>query len=133
MRHSSVGDFTYNPKTGKVSRMKGGGHGQSNIDFLKENGIEYNIVKEYKNGVRVGNVPGHKVKVKRIGTNQSWFPKSWSEANIEKAGEYVGNLPQNKSVADGVAVYGEYNGVRVGVIRTNGKISTVFPDANLQP
>ena len=25
--HSSVGDFTYNPKTGAVSKMKGGGHG----------------------------------------------------------------------------------------------------------
>ena len=54
LKHSSVGDFTYNPKTGQISRMKGGGHGQSNINFLEENGIEYNIVKEYDNGVRVG-------------------------------------------------------------------------------
>ena len=60
LKHSSVGDFTYNPKTGQISRMKGGGHGQSNINFLEENGIEYNIVKEYDNGVRVGNVPKHK-------------------------------------------------------------------------
>lgn len=53
--------------------MKGGGHGQSNLDFLQENGIEYNIVKEYNNGVRVG------------------------------------------------------------VIKTNGKIGTTFPDADMQP
>ena len=33
LKHSSVGDFTYNPKTGQISRMKGGGHGQSNINF----------------------------------------------------------------------------------------------------
>ena len=45
--------------------MKGGGHGQSNINFLEENGIEYNIVKEYDNGVRVGNVPKHKTPSKR--------------------------------------------------------------------
>ena len=44
--------------------MKGGGHGQSNINFLEENGIEYNIVKEYDNGVRVGNVPKHKTPQK---------------------------------------------------------------------
>ena len=71
--HSSVGDFTYNPKTGAVSKMKGGGHGQANIEFLEANGLEYNIVKVYDNGVRVG------------------------------------------------------------VIRTNGRISTIFPDAASQP
>ena len=71
--HSSVGDFTYNPKTGALSKMKGGGHGQANIEFLEANGFEYNIVKVYDNGVRVG------------------------------------------------------------VIRTNGRISTIFPDAASQP
>ena len=71
--HSSVGDFTYNPKTGAVSKMKGGGHGQANIEFLEANGLEYNIVKVYDNGVRIG------------------------------------------------------------VIRTNGRISTIFPDATSQP
>ena len=133
LKHSSVGDFTYNPKTGKVSKMKGGGHGQANLDFLDENGIEYNIVKEYENGVRVGNVPNHKVKAKRTGMNQSWFPSTWTESDIASAGEYVGNLPENINAADGITVFGEYNGVRIGVIRTNGKISTVFPDASLQP
>lgn len=54
---------------GAISKMKGGGHGQANIDFLNANGIEYNIVMEYPNGVRVGNVPSHKVKAKRTGTN----------------------------------------------------------------
>lgn len=33
----------------------------------------------------------------------------------------------------GVAVFGEYNGVKVGVIRTKGKMSTIFPDATSQP
>lgn len=133
LKHSSQGDFTYNPKTGDISKMKSGGHGQANIDFMDENGIEYNIEKTYENGVRVGNVPSHKVKAKRIGTNQSWFPESWTESDIAQAGEYVGNLPGNKSVEDGVITYGEYKGVRVGVIRTDGKISTVFPDATCQP
>lgn len=45
----------------------------------------------------------------------------------------MGNLPANRNVPDGVTVFGEYNGVRVGVIRTNGKISTIFPDASSQP
>ena len=133
LKHSSQGDFTYDPKTGKVSKMKSGGHGQSNIDFLNKNNMEYNIIKVYDNGVRVGNVPGHKDKLKRTGSNQSWFPETWSDTDIASAGEYVGNLPENKNVSDGVVVFGKYNGVRVGVIRTNGKISTVFPDATLQP
>ena len=133
LNHSSTGDFTRNPQTGAISKMKGGGHGQENLDFLENNNIEYNIVKEYPNGVRVGNVPSHKVKSKREGTNQSWFPKSWSRADIMKAGEYVGNLSENRDAVDGMAVYGSYKGVRVGVIRTNGKISTIFPDATKQP
>ena len=131
--HSSVGDFTYNPKTGAVSKMKGGGHGQANIEFLEANGLEYNIVKVYDNGVRIGNIPDHKVKAKRTGTNQSWFPESWSESDIANAGAYIGNLLENVNAADGVTVFGNYNGVRVGVIRTNGRISTIFPDAASQP
>ena len=66
IEHSSIGDFTRNPKTGEIQKMKGGGHGQANIDFLEQNGIEYNIEYIYSNGVRVGNVPEHKVKAKRI-------------------------------------------------------------------
>nr|MDH3082443.1 EndoU domain-containing protein [Bacillus subtilis] len=62
--------------------MKGGGHGQSNIEFLEKNNIDYNINKVYENGVRLGNVPGHKVKAKRSGSNQSWFPESWKESDI---------------------------------------------------
>ncbi|MDU4854216.1 MAG: EndoU domain-containing protein, partial [Clostridioides difficile] len=133
LNHSSVGDFTYNPKTGKVSKMKGGGHGQANIDFLDANGLKYEVVDTYPNGVRVGNVADHKVKVKRTGSNQSWFPESWTESDIVSAGEYVGNLKGNINAVDGVISYGEVNGVRVGVIRTNGQISTVFPDATIQP
>ena len=133
LKHSSAGDFTYNPKTGQISRMKGGGHGQSNIKFLEENGIEYNIVKEYDNGVRVGNVPKHKTPSKRTGTGQAWFPKNWSDSKIKEAGNYVTNLPDNKNLPDGVIGYGEYDGVRVGIIKTDGKIGTIFPDADLQP
>jgi len=133
LKHSSVGDFTYNPKTGQISRMKGGGHGQSNINFLEENGIEYNVVKEYDNGVRVGNVPKHKTPSKRTGTGQAWFPKNWSDSKIKEAGNYVANLPDNKNLPDGVIGYGEYDGVRVGIIKTDGKIGTIFPDADLQP
>ena len=133
LNHSNTGDFTYNPKTGEISKMKGGGHGQANIDFLEQNGLEYNIEKEYSNGVRVGNVPDHKVKVKRSGMEQSWFPRSWSESDMQTAGEAIANMPGNTGLADGVAVFGEYNGVRGGVIRTNGKIATVFPDSAMQP
>ena len=113
--------------------MKGGGHGQANIDFLEKNGLKYKIVDTYPNGVRVGNVADHKVKGKRTGTNQSWFPESWSENDIVNAGEYVGNLKENINAVDGVISYGEVNGVRVGVIRTDCEISTIFPDSTMQP
>ncbi|MCR6097760.1 EndoU domain-containing protein [Salipaludibacillus agaradhaerens] len=130
--HANVGDFTINPKTGKISKMSGGGHGQDNIDFLKQNGIQYNIEKVHPNGVRIGNVPDHKSKGKRTGTNQAWFPENWSKKDIKKAGEHVINMSEHKNIADGVTVFGDYNGVRVGVIKTNGEIGTIFPDS-MQP
>ncbi|MGF6353048.1 WXG100 family type VII secretion target [Paenibacillus sp. 4624] len=133
IEHSSKGDFTVNPKNGKISKMRGGGHGQSNIDFLRTNGFEYNIEKTYPNGVRVGNVPEHKTPAKREGSNQAWFPKNWSESDIVEAGKSVVDIPQNASKPDGVVIYGEYKGVRVGVIKTNGEIGTIFPDAEKQP
>ncbi|MBC1398784.1 T7SS effector LXG polymorphic toxin [Listeria fleischmannii] len=133
LKHAIVGDFTVNPSTGKVSKMKGGGHGQANIDFLKENGFEVNIEKIYPNGVRTGNVPNHKVKAKRTGNNQSWFPENWTNKDIESAGQLVASQPNFASAKDGEAIFGEFKGVRVGTIKTDGQPATIFPDATKQP
>ena len=129
LNHADVGDFTYVPGTNTVSKMKGGGHGQRNLEFLDANNVEYNIVNEFDNGVRVGNVPDHKSKLKRTGTGQFWFPDSWSADDISDAGKYVGSLSENANLADGVAAFGNYKGVRVGIIKTDGKVGTIFPDS----
>ena len=84
-------------------------------------------------GVRIGNVPDHKNPIKKKETNQSWFPEEWSSDKIKKAGEYVANLSTSKALQNGVTAFGEYDGVRVGVKRTNGEIATVFPDSGKQP
>ncbi|HHY2690744.1 EndoU domain-containing protein [Bacillus wiedmannii] len=89
--HANIGDFTRNPKTGEISKMKGGGHGQA------------------------------------------WFPENWSKEDIREAGEYVTNMPEYKDIADGVTIFGDYNGVRIGIIKTNGEIGTIFPDNMLLP
>ncbi|MCI5729091.1 MAG: EndoU domain-containing protein [Clostridia bacterium] len=75
-------------------------------------------------------MPNHKNPNKRKSMGQTWFPKSWTTKDIRHAGEHVAGLKGNRHVPDGKAVYGVYKGVRVGVIRTNGKIATVFPDAD---
>lgn len=125
IEHSSKGDFTFNPKSKKISRMKSGGHGQENIDFLKKIGFQYNIVKEYDNGVRIGNVVLHKDVKKRTGTNQSWFPKEWGRKDIFEAGNYVAR--HEEKAPDGIQVDTMYKEVNVGIIRTNGKVSTIYP------
>ncbi len=78
-------------------------------------------------------LPCHKNKFKRTGTGQAWFPESWTEIDIKNAGEYVANIPENINVPDGTWVFGEYNGVRVGTIKNNGKIGTIIPDNSRQP
>lgn len=111
-------------------RLNNGGHSQKGMDLLDKYGIDYNIVKTYPNGVRVGNIPNHMQRSKRKAIGQSWFPTSWTEKDIRRAGEHVAVLKGNRKIPDGVRVYGVYKGVRVGIIRTNGKIATVFPDSN---
>ena len=45
MIHSFDGEFTANYKTGKLSKLKSGGHGQSCIDLMDKNGLKYKITK----------------------------------------------------------------------------------------
>ena len=74
----------------------------SKIDFLEANGLKYEVVDTYPNCVRVGNVLDHKVKAKRTGSNQSWFPESWADNHIVNDGQYVSNLKENINAVDGV-------------------------------
>jgi len=131
--HSFDGKFSRNPRTGKIQNIKSGGHGQSALDFMDRHGIRYNIVKTYPNGVRVGNIPSIKDRIKRVGTGMAWFPKSWTQRDMVRAGEHVSRLKANRHVQDGVIAWGTYKGVRVGVIKTHGQIATVFPDSRFQP
>ena len=133
--HSSEGAFTrsqtrVNGEMVIKLRLNNGGHSQKGMELLDKYGIKYNIVKTYPNGVRVGNVPSHKERSKKTGIGQSWFPKSWSDKDIRRAGEHVAGLKGNRRIPDGKTIYGVYKGVRVGVKRTNGKIATVFPDSD---
>lgn len=130
--HSSEGKYTSPARKNDKLRLVSGGHGQAGMNQLDKYGIKYNIVKIYPNGVRVGNIPNHKMKAKTIGIGQSWFPKSWSIKEIRRAGEHVAGLKVNRHAPDGKKLYGFYKGVRVIVIKTNGKIGTVFPDS-IQP
>ena len=133
--HSSEGAFTrsqtrVNGEMVIKLRLNKGKKKQKGMELLDKYGIRYNIVKTYPNGVRVGNIPNHMQKAKRKEMGQAWFPKSWTDKDIRRAGEHVAGLKGNRRVADGKKIYGFYKGVRVGVIRTNGKIATVFPDSN---
>ncbi len=127
--HSNEGAYTKPQKDNHI-RLKSGGHGQTGLKELDKYGIEYHIVKTYPNGVRVGYVPKHWNKKKREGIYQAWFPTSWTTKDIKHAGEHVANLKGNKHVRDGVIVFGNWKGVRVGAIRTHGQIGTIFPDSN---
>jgi len=136
LKHANTGVIGHKLVTVKrgehyfTPRLRAGGHGEAGRKLLDKNGIQYNIVHTYPNGVRVGNVPDHLDKKKQKGTNQSWFPKNWNGKMIKKAGEYVANLKRNHNIGNGITAFGTYKGVRVGIKKTNGKISTVFPDSD---
>lgn len=83
----------------------------------------------YFSGTKFGNVEDHKELKKRNGNGQTWFQKSWTAKDIQKAGEHVAALKSNKHVKDGYNMYGMWKGVRGVVRKTNGKVATIFPDA----
>lgn len=126
--HSNEGAYT-KPIKGNRIKLKSGGHGQAGMNELDKYGIRYKVEKTYPNGVRVGYVIDHTNKAKRESMGQSWFPQNWTSKDIKHAGEHVANLKGNRHSKDGVAVYGMWKGVRVGVIRTHGQIGTIFPDS----
>lgn len=128
--HSSEGKYTKPVRKKDRLRLKSGGHGQIGMNQLDKYGIKYNITKTYPNGVRVGNIPSHRDKRKGKESGQAWFPKSWTNKDIRRAGEHVAGLKGNRHIPDGKTVFGTYKGVRVGIMRTNGKIATIFPDSD---
>ena len=72
--HSTEGKYTKPSSKKDKLRLISGGHGQAGLNQLDRYGIKYNIVKTYPNGVRVGNIPNHRNKIKQEGSNQVWFP-----------------------------------------------------------
>ena len=122
--HSMEGSYT------EGNRMKSGGHGQDAIDYMDKNGIEYNIVKTYPNGVRIGNVPNHMLRFKRNGNGQAWFPKEWTQKDIVAAAEHVIGLKSNSHKPEGTTLYGQWKDVKICVIRRNGSIASVYPNYN---
>lgn len=131
--HSFDGKFSHNARTGKPQKLKSGGHGQTAIEIMQKNGIEFHIVKTYPNGVRIGNIPDSRQGFKRSKTGMAWFPKNWSQKDMTRAGEHVTGLKKNRNAKNGETVWGTWKGVRVGVIKTNGQIATIFPDSRYQP
>lgn len=109
-------------------RLKSGGHGQKGMELLEKYNITYKVVKIYPNGVRIGHVANHVDPRKRQGVGQTWFPEKWTEKDIKRAGTHVAGLKKNRNSNGNDIIFGNYKGVRVGVIRQGGIIMTVFPD-----
>ncbi len=131
--HSTEGKFIQSSKKhGGGLRLVSGGHGQVGMNLLDKYGIGYKVLKTYPNGVRIGNINNHKRPNKRLHGGQSWFPKSWTLKDVIKAGTHVAKLQVNRHSPDGKKLFGMFKGVRIVVIKTHGKIATVFPDT-VQP
>ena len=121
LSHSTVGEYT------STNRHKSGGHGQDSLNYMDENGIDYEINIEYNNGVRAGNIPNSKQSFARTGNNHTWFPKNWSEQDIEKAGKQVADSFTGTK-GNGVTHSGIVNGVNVTVMfNSSGEVATIYP------
>lgn len=126
LEHSSGGTFIDASKQYPTGRMSGGGHAQKAMENCDAKGIAYSVEKTFSNGVRIGNVPTSKLKIKQSGNGQAWFPEDWDETKILIAGTAVAN--DGAPLVDGYHKTGVYEGVAVRILMDNGKVSTVCPD-----
>lgn len=125
VNHADIGEYTENS-----NRHRKGGHGQDALDYMDKNGVKYEINIEYNNGVRRGNIPGSKDKMRRTGNTQSWFPKEWSSDDIKNAAIEVSKTfkgaPRNGDKHTGIV-----KGVSVTIIfGDGGSIKTAYPSKN---
>ena len=125
VNHSNKGQFGYTNRQPTI--MLGGGHGQDNINYLNSKNIAHDILVEYNNGVRQGNISIHFKRHKRHRGKQMWFPKGWTEKDIKAAGEHVMSLKKNQKRENFKPHTGTYKGVRVGTYTSNGRVTTIFP------
>lgn len=123
--HSSLGEFKKGDKMNSWRPSKGR-HGEENIRRLQRLGIKYNIVEQYPNGVRLGNMPSHMEGRRRKGTFHSWFPKSWTRKTIKDAGERIINSVPYK-LPDDMDMFGTHKKVKVMIKRRKGRPTTIFP------
>lgn len=82
----TVSDFTaVHANEGAFRRLQSGelilvsgSHGEDGLALLKKYGIEHHITKTYPNGVRLGYIPRHEQKYKRVDgktVNKRGFPR----------------------------------------------------------
>ena len=109
-------------------RLKNGGHGEENIEYMKAMSIPYEINIEYNNGVRVGNILDSTQSKFKSGNKHTWFPKEWTREKIIRATNVVASkfegIPKPRDSITGI-----YEGIRMTVIfGENGKVSTSYPN-----
>ena len=56
------------------------------MNLLEKYHIKNNVVQTYHNGIRVGNIPESKNKLKQSDIGQTRFAKNWTAKDIKKAG-----------------------------------------------
>lgn len=127
LEHSVNGDIKVSKQYPK-GRLVAGGHTQAAMELCDQKEIDYSITGEFSNGVRIGNVPSSKLKIKRTGNGQAWFPKDWDDDKVLVAGTAVAN--NGDELIEGYHKTGVYDGVAVRVLVDGGNISTICPDLN---
>lgn len=127
LKHIETGEYTRNPKTNEVMRLKSGGHTQKALDIMRSNGLGVHIEKTFDNGVRVGFIDKAKNPIRRKSGGQTFFPSNWSTQTISSAIRYVARLKRTDLSVDGM-YSGTYKRVRVKIRVYDGKIVTAFPD-----
>ena len=121
LAHSTIGEYS------RMGRIVGGCHTEAGLQELNRRGIEYNIVRTASNGVRLGNIPSHKEKFKRMGTGQAWFPSAWNEETVMLAGTVVAN--SNTQIIENHYKIGVFMGVLLRVeLDSSGNVVSVCPD-----
>ena len=125
MKHSSRGIFSYTNR--KPTKMLKGGHGERNLQYLRKHKLFHVINHTDSNGVRHGQINCHIRRRERKPRGHAWFPKTWSDTTIARAGEHVANLKKNAKKKDHTPMHGKYKKVHVVTYKSRSRICGICP------
>jgi hypothetical protein len=132
IKHSTKGFFKVFKGGGEKPHLASGGHTSKNLRSISAHHDHYLIQKTFDNGVRLGKVFPAKKEHDRKDFGHTWFPQSWKDRDVKRAGLAILLHPKFwfKKKGANIKFVGRVGDVNIGVKADDGIAKTIYPIYN---